>query len=94
VSRNPADKQQAGAFDKLDLHLHEELTTPIVEALDHVSKTHAVMEGTADQDLRWAWYVALVAAYTAIDGVWHHLMRLLRLHMNCALNFVSISRSH
>jgi GTP cyclohydrolase I len=36
----------------MDLQLQEELTTPIIEALDHVSKTHAVMEGTADEDMR------------------------------------------
>lgn len=43
----------AGAFDKLDLTLQEELTAPIVEALDHVSKTHAVMEGTSEQDIKF-----------------------------------------
>jgi hypothetical protein len=36
----------------LDIQLQEELTVPIVDALDHVSKTHAVMEGTVDQDMK------------------------------------------
>jgi len=70
-----------GAFDDMDLRLQEELTTPIVEALDHVSKTHAVMEGTADEDQKRG----LECFENASEGA-HDLRTRIRKHIKASLD--------